>query len=196
MIPLYKILATLIVLVGTSIVRAQDLSVSVQGDSVQCYGEATGNIYVKVTNITDPVQIAVTSVSTKSTKHFRIKSDTNLILSNIYAGDYKIRYHYAKRGEIVEVVKVGQPDLLRMNKIKVLQLPSSEVAKDGVLLASCKGGIPPYSFLWSNNAGNTTGAQADGLGYGHYSCTVTDNSECDKNSDFMNILFFKEAFEN
>ncbi|NNF01243.1 MAG: hypothetical protein HKN22_01020, partial [Bacteroidia bacterium] len=46
---------------------------------------------------------------------------------------------------------------------------------DGTATATASGGIPPYSFLWSD--GQTT-SQAIGLGAGNYFVTVTDANGC------------------
>ena len=49
---------------------------------------------------------------------------------------------------------------------------------DGTATATPSGGTPPYTYLWSLNAGNQTTSTATNLPQGAYSITVTDTNGC------------------
>ena len=48
---------------------------------------------------------------------------------------------------------------------------------DGTALATGIGGVPPYSFAWSDGQ-MQTGEQANNLAVGFYSVSITDNNGC------------------
>ncbi len=57
----------------------------------------------------------------------------------------------------------------------VTPTPASCTASDGAVIAFGSGGLPPYTYLWSNSA--TTQSQT-GLAAGSYDVTVTDANGC------------------
>ncbi len=59
--------------------------------------------------------------------------------------------------------------------------PSCPLSTDGSVNISVSGGIPPYTFLWSNGA---TTEDVSGLGTGTYSVQVTDNVGCVETASF------------
>ena len=59
--------------------------------------------------------------------------------------------------------------------------PSACGSADGTITAVASGGVPPYSYTWSNGG---TGATIIGLPAGPYQVTVTDASGC---SDFSSV---------
>lgn len=57
--------------------------------------------------------------------------------------------------------------------------PSCFDSADGSAVAAGSGGVPPYSYTWSGNVPNASGAQAQGLsGNVFYSVTATDAKGC------------------
>jgi gliding motility-associated-like protein len=66
---------------------------------------------------------------------------------------------------------------------------------DASIIASPTGGTPPYTYNWSNNAGNINAIT--NLGPGIYAVTVTDNKGCMVDSSFtldLGSVFAIEAF--
>jgi uncharacterized repeat protein (TIGR01451 family) len=61
----------------------------------------------------------------------------------------------------------------------VTPTPATCTSSDGAVIAFGSGGLPPYSYLWSNGA--TTQSQT-GLSAGYYGVTVTDANGCFGNS--------------
>jgi uncharacterized repeat protein (TIGR01451 family) len=57
----------------------------------------------------------------------------------------------------------------------VVTTPATCVASDGSLISFGSGGVPPYSYIWSNGA--TTQSQT-GLSAGYYGVSVTDANGC------------------
>lgn len=76
-----------------------------------------------------------------------------------------IRYAY-----VAQAITIGAP---------VTPTPATCTASDGAVIAFGTGGIPPYTYLWSNGA--TTQSQS-ALGAGYYGVTVTDANGCIGNS--------------
>lgn len=68
--------------------------------------------------------------------------------------------------EVLQSVTISAP---------VTPTPATCTAADGAVIAFGSGGMPPYSYLWSNGA--TTQSQG-GLGSGYYSVVVTDANGC------------------
>ncbi|TAE52344.1 MAG: T9SS C-terminal target domain-containing protein, partial [Bacteroidetes bacterium] len=55
--------------------------------------------------------------------------------------------------------------------------PNCGVA-DGAISITAAGGVGPYTYLWSANAGSATTASVSALNTGTYTCTVTDSKGC------------------
>lgn len=72
----------------------------------------------------------------------------------------------------------GNPEIVISG---VITPPSSGTSNDGAVDVTVSGGIPPYSYLWSNSQ---TTEDILGLGIGSYTITVTDSIGCSKSSAF------------
>ncbi|MCF8275742.1 MAG: HYR domain-containing protein [Flavobacteriales bacterium] len=59
--------------------------------------------------------------------------------------------------------------------------PSACAASDGTVITSVSGGLPPYTYLWSNSE---TTPNISGLPAGPYFVTVTDNRGCFSNETY------------
>src|SRR5690606_2650269 len=60
-------------------------------------------------------------------------------------------------------------------KVSITNTPATCIQNDGALMAFGAGGVPPYSYLWSN--GPTTQGQSN-LSPGRYLVTATDANGC------------------
>ena len=110
--------------------------------------------------------------------------DTAAELHNIEAGWYVLTVTDASGCSVVDSVEV-----LPFANIQVAFTINNETCagNDGVITSIVSGGTPPYSYAWSN--GDTT-AQADTLGAGVYTLTVTDHNGC-QFIDSVNVLAYE-----
>ncbi|MBR9919422.1 MAG: T9SS type A sorting domain-containing protein [Bacteroidetes bacterium] len=93
---------------------------------------------------------------------------------DIPAGIYSVTVTDANNCEVVEMVELSAPDAIEINIMVDVQ-PCEDIA-GGQVSATVSGGMPDYSYLWSN--GETTPVITD-LMAGTYYLTVTDVNGCE-----------------
>lgn len=101
--------------------------------------------------------------------------DTGPMLQDLPAGNYSVVVTDAlgcTASAAVVLEAVENPSCTA----EVVQPVSSAGASDGIVTVNASGGMPPYSYLWSNGA--TTQTVTD-LPEGFYSVTVTDDNGCE-----------------
>ena len=138
----------------------------VSGVSVRpptCNGDSTGIVIVTVTGGTPPYTHNWSNGTTTT-------SDT---LIGIPAGTYVDTIIDATGCMTLVSVEVNEPP--QMDVTVQTNSPSSCSAQDGMAVAIPSGGIPPYSYSWSNG---TTDDTLQGIGPGVYSVIVTDSLGC------------------
>ncbi|MCB9274915.1 MAG: choice-of-anchor L domain-containing protein [Lewinellaceae bacterium] len=94
-------------------------------------------------------------------------------IGNIPSGNYIVTVTDEIGCTAMASIFIGQPDALVLDT--EMQMVACSGGADGSLSLSVRGGIAPYSILWSNGA---TGTLADSLAVGTYTVTVTDNNNC------------------
>lgn len=100
--------------------------------------------------------------------------DSTATLDSLGPGTYTLTVTDQTGCTYVDSFAVGQPDPLALS-ISLQKSVDCPGFNDGELLANPMGGIPPYSFLWSN--GDTT-ALADTISAGTYTVIMTDGNGC------------------
>lgn len=141
--------------------QPQAISIGISQTNVACSGGADGTITTSVSGGTAPY---VYQWSTGQTT-------PNLI--NLNPGTYALTVTDLNGCQAVASATISQSGNL------VVSLASSNAAcgaTNGAVTANVSGGVPPYSYFWSN--GDTT-ASITGLSGGVYSVTVSDQGGCE-----------------
>lgn len=98
--------------------------------------------------------------------------------ANLYsqpAGAYKLYLYDANGCSYIDTVVISEPDSIQISA--VIHDVKCFNYNDGKVDLTITGGMPPYSFNWSNN---TYSEDLDWVNVGTYSVTVTDMNSCTK----------------
>ncbi|MCB9169727.1 MAG: choice-of-anchor L domain-containing protein [Flavobacteriales bacterium] len=132
-----------------------------------CYGSDGGAIDLETSSGTAPFMYA-----------WDDGSDTE-DLSDLHAGTYSVTITDANGCTWSDSYVVGQSDELlataTANTFPNGYNVSSFHGHDGAASVNVQGGVPPYSFAWSNGANTST---TTGLSAGSYQVTITDANGC------------------
>jgi len=94
------------------------------------------------------------------------------------AGSYIIDIADAQGCSGQDTLQIVEPDTLIAS---IVAIDSLTCAGSGQLMAAAQGGLPPYSYAWSNGSASST---ANGLGPGPHTVTVTDQNGCTDTAGF------------
>ena len=132
-------------------------------DSVSCFGKQDGSI-------------AVNNLLGEFPPYTYLWSDgqQTAAAQGLGAGQYSVTVTDDKGCFSTAVGIVAQPELLEVNFEQEDNLCFGD--KEGSIQIGVKGGVPGYSFLWSD--GNTN-ASLNNLAAGEYTLTVTDRTGCE-----------------
>ncbi len=139
------------------------LNVSISGNDILCYGDATGEVFLEVSG----------GDSIYSFNWSAGYSDQNLL--NVTAGTYNVTVTYDVVCTATASFTVNQP---------ASPVTSSVIGNDilcfgetsGIANLNVSGGTPPYNYLWSYN--NSTDEDLYNLAAGYYTVTIHDNNNC------------------
>ncbi|MBK9318741.1 MAG: gliding motility-associated C-terminal domain-containing protein [Bacteroidetes bacterium] len=135
---------------------------SVTVDSVSCFGTADGSIDIDISGGVTPY--LYTWVNT---------SQTTQDVNNLAAGNYSVIVTDNRGCTASQAFNVSQPQELLIS-FAGLQNAACGLT-NGEVVVNASGGIPGYSFLWSNGSVNDSLAN---LPAGSYTVTVTDFNGC------------------
>ncbi|HSY76934.1 MAG TPA: choice-of-anchor tandem repeat GloVer-containing protein, partial [Bacteroidia bacterium] len=128
-----------------------------------CFGDSLGTAKLKVRGGKYPL------------KYLWSNGATTDSVSGLPAGNYTVKVvDGSKKGFSLNFI-IKQPPLLA-DSIKKLTNVLCFGGNTGNIQLAAKGGVKPYSYVWSSGAG--TNAQAKNLIAGSYTCTVTDSNKC------------------
>ncbi len=99
---------------------------------------------------------------------------TSATAAGISSGTYTVTVTDAHGCTATNSVFINQPPQLT-SSISSTTTVSCNGGNNGTATVAASGGIPPYSYLWSNG---TTNAINSGMSAGNYTVTVTDNNGC------------------
>lgn len=142
--------------------RPESIETEVDVQNASSYNAADGSISVNIIK-GDPPYIF----------HWNTGDSTESI-SGLTAGDYTYRVLYGENGSSVheQTLTIAQPDPepLQLN----FNVTDATVYDKplGAVSVEAEGGVPPYTFVWSNGE---TAASLENLFAGTYSVTVTDS---------------------
>lgn len=143
--------------------QPQPITFELDADSVKCFGNQDGSITVN----------GLLGEFPPFTYRWNNGQQTAQA-QNLTAGQYSITVTDAKGCFSTAMATVAQPELLEVNFEKEDNPCFGN--KLGSISVGVKGGIPGYSFLWSNGATNNA---LDNLAAGDYTLTVTDLNGCE-----------------
>ncbi len=95
-------------------------------------------------------------------------------LSNLPAGDYSVQIIDQQGTRINKSFSVKQPLALLLSNVNVTHTPAGQQL--GSILLQLEGGVPSYSYIWSD--GQNTNPAA-GLATGNYTCKIIDANACE-----------------
>jgi len=105
-------------------------------------------------------------------------NETTSQIGNLIGGDrYFVSVTNAIGCQASEVIEISNPDPIQ---ILVEEINSTDCANgnNGSATISGAGGIQPYMYQWSSNAGNQTTATAENLTSGVYTVIISDGNQC------------------
>ncbi len=94
-------------------------------------------------------------------------------LTNVPAGTYTVTVTDVRNCHAQKEYTITEPDAIQLTLLTAQ--PLCHGSHDGSVSLDVTGGVPPYSYIWSNGA---TTASISGLGAGDYKCTATDSNGC------------------
>ena len=138
------------------------LAVSVKVDQeIDCHGNNAGSVRAEVTGGKSPF------------KYNWSNGETGAEVTKLGAGEYTLEVEDASGLKKTAKVSLSQPEPLG---IEIKKTPaSSEVSKDGKVMATGVGGSGNYQFTWSTGG---DGPSVDKLAVGSYEVSVKDEKGC------------------
>ncbi|MEM7038749.1 MAG: malectin domain-containing carbohydrate-binding protein, partial [Bacteroidota bacterium] len=156
-------------IISTSSVQASaSVITDYNGADVTCNGATDANVTVTATGGAAPYTYQWDAAA---------GSSTNDTVFGLGAGTYSVTVTDAAAGTSVASVTVTEPTPV-VGTAAVIAQESSAGAADGSAYATASGGISPYTYLWSANAGSSTNDSIFGLTADTYYVTVTDANGC------------------
>ncbi|MCF8459885.1 MAG: HYR domain-containing protein [Flavobacteriales bacterium] len=132
------------------------------GFQISCNGLADGSIDLTVNEGTQPYSYSWNN------------GETTEDLANLEAGIYFVNITDANGCTLIDSVTLTQPDSLIVFSVDT-NLVSCNGAMDGSFFVQANGGIPTYTFSWSDGQ---MGPTAEEIGLGFYTVTVLDQNGC------------------
>ncbi len=135
---------------------------------VLCNGGNTGSATAGATGGTLPYTYAWSNGGNTAT------------INNLSDGVYTVTVTDLATSTSSASVTISEPSAIVFQS-PVIENVSCFGAADGSIQASASGGVPPYSFSWSNGSNGST---ISNLGPGTYGVTVTDDNNCTKATSY------------
>ena len=149
-----------------SLVEPTDISVNAVSANARCYGES-GSANLVVSGGTSPYSV--------------VWQDNSNGLENINVpvnSDFGYTVTDANGCTKTGVVRVGEPSVLSI-ELTASSVSCYGLANGSVSISAIGGGVPPYSYQWSNGYSSNN---LVGVGAGSYSLLVTDTNGCTASS--------------
>jgi gliding motility-associated-like protein len=145
------------------------LSSSFAGDyNINCYGDSSASISVVTVNNVGNVSYLWSDGTTTAGRN------------NIPAGNYGLIVTDENNCAVQTEIEITQPDSIELT-FNILQ-PWCPDKPDGAINMNVAGGVPLYSYKWSDNSTGTTISE---IFEGIYSVTVSDANGCLAKSDII-----------
>ncbi|MBF26066.1 MAG: hypothetical protein CMP49_06115, partial [Flavobacteriales bacterium] len=129
-----------------------------------CYGDNNGNIDILLEGGTPPYSFSWST------------GEITQNISGLEAGEYSVSITDVNNCETVtETFAIIQPDELILESVSLTDSLDCYNDTDGFIDLIVGGGVPPYSFIWSNGATTQSISELDA---GFYTVTITDSNNC------------------
>ncbi|MEZ2443390.1 gliding motility-associated C-terminal domain-containing protein [Chitinophaga sp. RCC_12] len=148
---------------STTVTQPPALSVSATQNNISCNGAADGTAGVTASGGTAPYT------------YLWSNSATTAAITSLSPGTYTCAVTDANGCDTSVSVTITQPGLLRFIAVHTDVLCNGSAT--GAARVTVTGGTTPYTYSWSPSGG--TGAAANNLKAGTYTCTITDAHGCD-----------------
>jgi len=146
-----------------SVTQPPDLVLSALGSLAKCFGQSSGSASASATGGTSPYNFAWSNM---------VNGQQN---PNLAAGNYFVTVTDGNGCAETAFVSIGQPPQLTATASAV---PAKcDGSADGTATVTPTGGTGPYTYQWSDPAGQST-QTATGLSAQTYTVTVTDSKGC------------------
>lgn len=156
---------------------ANKLDFDITGVDASCLGKCDGKARIVVVSAAEAPSFNISSGS-------QTGSGINYLISDLCSGSYKVTM-LSKVGNIQcfldKVVDIKDPLLLKLDTLTFTQEScNAGGGKDGKIKVAGKGGVSPYTYLWSSsiNTNLSDSSAVVNLTKGTYTVTVKDGSGC------------------
>lgn len=129
-----------------------------------CYGDNSGSITATASGGNSLYEYSIDGTTYQSSGNF----------TGLSAGTYTVYASWNNSCTSTTTVDLTEPDSLIIDVIDTSDVSCSGT-NDGQIIIDAQGGVPDYTYNWSN--GDTDNSNT-GLGSGAYTVTVTDQSAC------------------
>ncbi len=130
---------------------------------LKCFGDRDGSIELSIEGGVPPYTFEWNT------------RQTTKDLDSLTAGTYSVIITDQQGTMIADSFDISQPDDIIVSNASITNTIAG--SNTGVILLSLKGGVSPFSFIWSNGQTNNP---IDSLATGEYHVIVTDNNGCKK----------------
>lgn len=151
-------------IITTNLIVNQLPQISISKSDVTCFGTSNGIAYANITGGTQPYTLTWSN------------GTVFLNNSNLNAGSYYLTVTDSNGCSNSNSITINQPEPML---IGITTLNAGCDSANGVVASYVSGGIPPYSFHWSNG-GSTSIIQ--NLSANSYVLTVTDANQCEQST--------------
>ena len=151
-------------------------TLSISSMDVSCFGENDGSISAEVMG------------GSPGYNYNWSNGSMDNAISNLSAGVYTVTVTDNNSLTSTSTVTIEEPAVIELMIDNILN-ESDTGNNDGEISISVNGGIPPYSFLWTDGNGNIVSTDEDptGLNGGNHFLQITDQNNCILNSTEINV---------
>ncbi len=178
---------------------SENIDFNIISGQVKCYGESSGKIEIKIISGSPEFAVILYNKKPSARQKWLAKvstENTSHTFDKLPAGYYYITIEDSKGSYIEKEIRIDEPEKLKADPITLEKCFTAPEKNDAVLRANCSGGTEPYTYLWSENAGNQTTRLAENISAGIYRCVINDKNNCGTVSAtiFFDKKFYKECF--
>ncbi|NBC83408.1 MAG: T9SS type A sorting domain-containing protein [Bacteroidetes bacterium] len=141
-------------------------NISSQKSDISCFGNQDGKAQVQVSGGQIPYSYNWSN------------GDTSNTVSNLSSGEYFVTVVDQHACRLIDTIHIQEPEKIDVS-MNITHVTSSNAA-DGRIELTLSGGVPPYSFLWSNR---DTTSVINNLSDGSYIVRITDDNNCTVNAE-------------